>query len=248
MSSSKVVTLALVGAGESIWAEEERMAGWVDLPLSEAGLTQAREAAGMLGAKSLRFSAAFTSMMKRGIHTLNIILDELDINWIKYKKTWRLNPQHYGALQHLTIPEIIEKYGETDYSLWMNSVDVRPPPLDINDERHPSNESKYEGIPLAALPCTESLLDTEKRLQSYWADKIAPVLLSGKNVLVVSHRNTIRAFRKILGDVEETGLSALRVPQGIPRIYEFNEKLEILEKYYLADGEEVRSRIRKNSF
>ena len=234
--------MALVGAGESIWSEEERVAGWVDLPLSEEGLTQAREAAGMLGAKTIRFSAAFTSMMKRGIHTLNIILDELDINWIKYKKNWRLNPQNFGAIQQLREADIINTYGEERYNGWMNGVEDRPPPLEVTDERHPCNESKYSGVPAAALPCSESLSDTQKRLESYWTDKIAPALLSGKNVLVVSHRNTIRAFRNILGDVDEGGITNLRTPAGIPRIYEFNDKLQINEAYYLADGEEVRSR------
>ena len=242
MSASKIVTMALVGAGESIWSDDEKVAGWVDLPLSEEGLTQAREAAGMLGAKTIRFSAAFTSMMKRGMHTLNIILDELDINWIKYKKHWRLNPQHLGGLQQLKSTEIVSSYGEAQYNAWMNGVADRPPALELTDERHPSNESKYAGIPAAALPCSESLFDTQRRLESYWTDSIAPSLLSGKNVLVVSHRNTIRAFRNILGDVGEGGIENLRVPPGIPRIYEFNDKLQIIDAYYLADNEEVKNR------
>ncbi|OMJ87274.1 hypothetical protein SteCoe_11042 [Stentor coeruleus] len=242
MSSSKTATLAIVGAGESIWTEDERTAGWVDLPLSESGLTQAREAAAMLGTKSIRFSAAFTSMMKRGIHTLNIILDELDINWIKYKKHWRLNPQHFGALQKLTKQEIRDKYGKKNYKNYMHSYSIKPPALEENDEGHPSMEVKYTGIPAMALPGCESLEDTEKRLQSYWTDKIAPALLSGKNVLVVSHRNTIRALRKILGDVDETSITSLIIPPGIPRVYEFNDKLQIIDAYYLADDEEVRNR------
>lgn len=237
--------MALVGAGETIWAEEDRVAGWIDLPLSEEGLTQAREAAIMLGTKNLRFSAAFTSMMKRGIHTLNIILDELDINWIKYKKHWRLNPQNYGILQQCTKPEIIEKYGEENFNLWMNSYYGKAPDIDINDDRHPSNEIKYLNIPPAALPCSESLEDTEKRVRSYWTDKIAPALLSGKNSLVVSHRNTIRAIRNILGDVDEKGIGSLVIPAGIPKIYEFDDKLQIIESYYLADEEEVKNRTMK---
>lgn len=242
--SSKTVTMALVAAGESIWCEEEKLAGWVDLPLSDNGLTQAREAAGMLGAKGVKFSAAFTSMMKRGIHTLNIILDELDINWIKYKKHWRLNPQHLGALQTETKSLIIEKYGQDQYDKWISSYDSRPPAVEISDEKHPSMEIKYSGIPSAALPCSESLKDCEERLQSYWADKIAPVLLSGKNALVVSHRSTIRAFRKIFGEADELSIGEATVPVGIPKIYEFNQELEIVESYYLADDEEVRTRMR----
>ncbi|OMJ85101.1 hypothetical protein SteCoe_13624 [Stentor coeruleus] len=246
MFSSKTTTLALVGAGEDIWTEEERTAGWIDLPLSELGLTQAREAAAMLGTKSIKFSAAFTSMMKRGIHTLNIILDELDINWIKYKKHWRLNPQHYGALQNLTRTEIIEKYGEQNYINWMHSYNIKPPALEENDEGHPSMEIKYQGIPTKALPGAESLEDTEKRVSSYWADKIAPAILSGKSALVVSHRNVIRALRKILGEVDENSVTELVVPSGIPKIYEFNNKLQIVDTYYLADDGEVRNRTIRN--
>ena len=237
------MTMALVPAGESIWAEDEKLAGWVDLPLSDHGLTQAREAAGMLGAKSLKFSAAFTSMMKRGIHTLNIILDELDINWIKYKKHWRLNPQHLGTLQTETKSSVIQKYGQEQFDQWLGSYDSRPPAVEISDEKHPTMEIKYSGIPSAALPCSESLKDCEERLQSYWADKIAPVLLSGKNALVVSHRSTIKAFKKILGEVDEQSVYDAMIPAGIPKIYEFNQGLEIVESYYLADDEEVKSRL-----
>lgn len=235
--------MALVPAGESIWAEEDRVAGWVDLPLSDRGLMQARESAGMLGAKGLKFSSAFTSMMKRGIHTLNIILDELDINWIKYKKHWRLNPQHFGSIQKLTKGEIVEKFGQENCDKWMKGYAQRPPLVDLSDDNHPTNENKYEAIPAAALPCGESLEDCEARLEAYWADKIAPVLLSGKNALVVSHRNTIRAFRKILGEVDEVSVESVGVPAGIPRIYEFDNNLKIEEAYYLADDEEVKSRL-----
>ena len=245
MSSSKTVYLALVGAGESIWATEDRITGWIDLPLSEIGLYQAREAAAMLGTKNIRFSAAFTSMMKRGIHTLNIILDELDINYIKYKKHWRLNPQHYGALEQQTKEEIISQHGEDSYNDWIFSYEGRPPEVDFKDERHPSNQAKYSNVPAAILPCSESLKETENRVKIYWADKIAPALLSGKNVLVVTHRNTIKAFRSFLGDVDENGIKSLSVPSGIPRVYEFSDKLKIAECYYLADDEEVRNRMLK---
>ena len=247
MTTSKTVILALVAAGESIWTEEDRITGWVDLPLSESGLNQAREAAAILGTNVARFSAAFTSMMKRAIHTLNIILDELDINWIRYKKHWRLNPQNFGALQGLTKAEVIEKYGEEKYNLWMQSYETRPPQIDPNDEKHPSMEIKYVGVPFAALPCCESLQDCEKRVASYWTDKIGPALLAGNNTLVVSHRNTIRTLRKIIGNVEDISVTDLKVAQGIPQIYEFNDKLQVVDSYYLSDQEEVKHRIGNSS-
>jgi 2,3-bisphosphoglycerate-dependent phosphoglycerate mutase len=181
--------------------------------------------------------------MKRGIHTLNIILDELDINWIKYKKHWRLNPQHFGSLQKMAKSEIIAKHGEEQYWKWAHCYHETPPLVDMADDNHPTNETKYVGIPAAALPCGESLKDCETRLESYWADKIAPVLLSGKNALVVSHRNTIRAFRKILGELDEKSVENAGVPPGIPRIYEFSQNLQIVHAYYLADDEEVKARL-----
>ena len=145
----------------------------------------------------------------------------------------------------MTKGQIIELYGEEKFDKYMNSFDERPPILEFSDDRHPCNETKYMKIPALALPGAESLEDTQKRVEVYWADKIAPALLSGKNSLVVSHRNTIKALRNIIGDVDDKGLSALVIPAGIPRIYEFNDKLQIVDKYYLADDEEVRNRTLK---
>lgn len=236
---SKYATLILLSAGASGWDEEKKIAGWSDIRLSEQGINQCKEAAYML--RGLKIDVAFTSYLKRGIHSTCIILDEMDINCVKIKKHWRLNPRHYGALQGLYRSEAKKT---TNYEAVRVGLSERPPKLSSTDEAHPSYDLKYSLVPSNMLPSGESLIDTQDRIVPYWFDRIAPCLLKGKNVLVVSHRDTIKALRYFLKD-DENDINSLEIASGIPRIYEFNEKLDIIQKKNLGDPEDIESRIRR---
>ncbi|CAG9311438.1 unnamed protein product [Blepharisma stoltei] len=223
---SKVSYLVLVRSGNTVYYEEQKYAGWADVALSENGVNAAREAANLIRASGIRLDTGFTSMLKRGVHTMNIIIDELDINSLKVHKHWRLNTRHYGKLEGLN--------KESGSEIALND-DVRPPLLDLMDDKHPSHETKYQFVPLEALPGGESMNDCKARIIPYWQDKIAPALLKGKNVLVVSHGHSIKALRNHLGDVE--GIEALEstISAGIPRVLEFNQRLEITAQYNLSN-------------
>lgn len=227
--SSKVTHLILVRSGNTSYYEEQKYAGWADVPLSEDGINQAREAASLISSAGLTIDIGFTSVLKRGIHTMNIIIDELDVNSLKVHKHWRLNTRHYGKLEGMS-KSSAEQYGEIH-----TNEDARPPPLDLMDDKHPSHEKKYEFVPLEALPCSESQRDTEVRVIPYWQDKIAPALLKGKNVLVVSHGNAIQALRKHLGDLGGANSNDSDISAAIPRVIEFSQRLEITTQYNLSN-------------
>jgi 2,3-bisphosphoglycerate-dependent phosphoglycerate mutase len=234
---SKHSTLILVSSGESIWDEEKKITGWTDVPLSELGVNQCKEAAYLIGSRKI--DVAFTSFLKRGIHTTCIILDEIDQNCVKIKKHWRLNPRHFGAVQGLLRSEA-EK--AENYEEIRRGLNLKFAKMSDADEANPSYDLRYSLVPTKALPSSESLLDTQARVVPYWFDKIAPCLLKGKTVLVVSHNNTIRALRHFWGDYEDD-ISKLEVAACVPRVYEFNEKLEILTKTDLGNAEDIARRI-----
>ena len=236
---SKNATLILICSGESMWDEEKKVAGWTDVPLSELGINQCKEAAYLL--RGIKIDVAYTSFLKRGIHTTSIILDEMDLNCVKIKKHWRLNPRHYGSVQGMLRSEAkkIENYQTT-----RRGYSAKFPPLSLSDDSHPSHDYKYSLVPAKFLPCTESLEDTQNRVIPYWFDKIAPSILKGKNVLVVTHKNTIRALRYYWKDFEDD-IANLEIASGIPRLYEFNEKLEIIEKRDLGESSDIEDRIRR---
>ena len=234
---SKHSTLILVSSGESIWDEEKKITGWTDVPLSETGVNQCKEAAYLIGNRKI--DVAFTSFLKRGIHTTCIILDEIDQNCTKIKKHWRLNPRHFGTVQGQLRSEA-EKL--EDYEEMRKGLSKRFPKMSEGDEAHPSHDLRYALVHSKSLPSTESLLDTQNRLLPYWFDKIAPCLLKGKTVLVVSHNNTIRALRHFWKDFEGE-VSDLEVAACVPRVYEFNEKLEILNKMDLGNSDDIARRI-----
>ena len=237
---SKHASLVLICAGESIWDEEKKIAGWTDVPLSEFGINQCKEAAYLL--RGMKIDIAFTSMLKRGIHSASIILDEMDLNCTKFKKHWRLNPRHYGTSQGLLKSEAkkLENYEELDKGL-IGKFGF----ISMSDETHPSHDFKYSLVPANYLPGSESLEDTLNRVTPYWYDKIAPSLLKGKNVMVISHRDTIRALRYLWKDFEND-ICTLNIACGVPRVYEFNEKLEIIGKKELGDPEEIQDRLRRS--
>ena len=225
--------LVLVRHGESIWNLENKFTGWTDVALSDNGRKEAGHAGKLLNEANFSFDIAHTSYLRRAIETLWIILTELDCMWIPVKKTWKLNERHYGALQGLNKAEMTEKYGAEQVKQWRRSYDVRPPALDINDDRYPGKDPKYKDIQKEELPLTESLNDTVLRFMPYWHTEIIPDLKEGKHVLISAHGNTLRALVKHLDNISDENISNLNIPTGAPLVYELDESLKPIKHYYL---------------
>ena len=230
-----MIQLVLCRHGESVWNKENRFTGWTDVDLSEKGVDEARNAGRTLRESGFVFDMAFTSMLKKAIRTLWIVLDEMDLMWIPIRKSWRLNERHYGALQGLKKSEAAKKHGEEQVHLWRRSYDVRPPALEKTDERYPGNDPRYRDQSEGDLPVTESLKDTLSRLLPYWKKTIAPEIRSGKKVIIVAHGNSIRALRKYLDDISDDEIVKLEIPTGIPIDYVLDESLKPLKHRYLGD-------------
>ncbi len=235
--------LVLVRHGESTWNKENRFSGWTDVDLSEKGVEEAHEAGRTLRKEGYVFDVAYTSVLKRAIRTLWIILDELDQMWITVHNSWRLNERHYGALQGLNKAEMAAKYGEEQVLVWRRSYDVRPPTLDVNDERYPGSDPRYRNMSKSDIPLCESLKDTVDRFLPYWHDTLAPAIESGKRVLIAAHGNSLRALVKYLDNLSETDIVKLNIPTGIPLVYELDENLKSIKHYYLGDEEKIRNAI-----
>ncbi len=224
--------LVLLRHGESVWNKENRFTGWTDVELSEKGIEEAKTAGKTLKQNNFTFDIAFTSVLKRANDTLKYVLDALNQD-IPIKYSYKLNERHYGALQGLNKDEMKLKYGEKQVQLWRRSADVRPPALDLNDKRHPKYDSKYQDIPIDKLPCTEHLLDTLKRVTEYYESDIKPELINGKDVLIVAHGNSLRALIKYLENISNDDIMKLEIPTGKPYVYELDNNLNIINKYYL---------------
>jgi 2,3-bisphosphoglycerate-dependent phosphoglycerate mutase len=232
-------TLVLLRHGESIWNKENRFTGWTDVDLTETGVAEAREAARLLREEGLDFDLAFTSVLKRAIRTLWIVLDELDRMWLPVVNDWRLNERHYGALQGLNKAEMAAQYGEEQVLLWRRSYDVPPPPLDLDDPRHPRFDRRYAGLPADLLPRSESLKDTVARFLPAWHEAIAPAIRAGQRVLIAAHGNSLRALVKYLDGIGDAEIVGLNIPTGIPLVYELDDELRPLGHRYLGDPERV---------
>ena len=235
-----MLRLVLLRHGESTWNKENRFTGWTDVDLSETGRDEAREAGRLMAAEKLEFDVAYTSVLKRAVRTLWIALDELDMMWIPVHGSWRLNERHYGALQGLNKAETAAEHGEAQVKIWRRSYDVSPPPLTVEDPRHPSRDRRYSALGPDELPVTESLKDTVKRFLPYWHEAIAPDIKAGKRVLITAHGNSLRALVKYLDDVPEDEIVELNIPTGIPLVYILGDELRPLQKFYLGDQEEAR--------
>jgi len=235
--------LVLLRHGESIWNLEDRFTGWTDVDLSARGIAEAKEAGKSLRDEGYSFDVAFTSVLKRAIRTLWLVLDEMDLMWIPVHRSWRLNERHYGALQSLNKAEMSAKVGEEQVHIWRRSYDVRPPALEKADARYPGNDPKYRELAESELPLTESLKDTIVRCVPYWHEVITPTLKSGKHVIVSAHGNSLRALVKYLDKIGDDEIVNLNIPTGIPLVYELNERLKPLNHYYLGDAEKVRRAI-----
>ena len=229
--------LILVRHGQSVWNVENLFTGWHDVDLSDQGRIEARSAGAEIRKAGLVPDIAFTSVLKRAIRTLWIVLDEMDLMWLPVERSWRLNERHYGALQGLDKAQTVEKHGEAQVKIWRRSYDIPPPPLDATDERHPARDRRYTGLQPSQLPLTESLKDTVARFLPYWHEAIAPEVRAGRRVLIAAHGNSLRALVKYLDDVSEQDIVELNIPTGIPLVYELDEHLKPLRKFYLGDQE-----------
>jgi 2,3-bisphosphoglycerate-dependent phosphoglycerate mutase len=227
--------VVLLRHGESAWNKENRFTGWHDVDLTDRGREEAREAGRLLKEGGYVFDLAFTSVLKRAIKTLGITLDVLDQLWIPVTKSWRLNERHYGALQGLNKAETAAKHGEAQTKIWRRSFDIPPPPLTLDDERHPSRDPRYKSLTPSELPLTESLKDTIARFMPYWHETIAPAIRSGQRVVIAAHGNSLRALVKDLDRIPESEIVELNIPTGIPLVYELDDNLNPIRHYYLGD-------------
>jgi 2,3-bisphosphoglycerate-dependent phosphoglycerate mutase len=231
--------LVLIRHGQSTWNLENRFTGWTDVDLTEQGRAEATSGGKLLRAEGYTFDIAYTSVLKRAIRTLNIVLAELDLEWLPVIKAWQLNERHYGALQGLNKAEMAEKYGEAQVKIWRRSYDTPPPPLEPDDERHPRFDRRYAALTAEELPRTESLKETVARLVPYWQKTVAPTVKTGLRVVIAAHGNSIRALVKYLDNVSEADITELNIPTGIPLVYELDDDLGPIRNYYLGDPEAV---------
>lgn len=236
-------TLVLLRHGESTWNLENRFTGWTDVDLSPRGVQEAETAARLLDEAGLTFDVAYTSVLKRAIRTLWIVMDGMDLMWLPVHRSWRLNERHYGALQGLDKAEMASKYGEEQVLLWRRSYDVRPPALEKTDEQYPGSDGRYRGLDEKDIPVCESLKDTVNRFLPYWHETLAPASRSGKRVLISAHGNSLRALLKYLDNVSDEAIVSLNIPTGIPLVYELNNDLKPIRHYYLGDEESIRKGI-----
>lgn len=229
--------------GESTWNKENRFTGWTDVDLSEKGIKEAEEAARLLKEGGYTFDIAYTSVLKRGIRTLWIVLDEMDLMWIPVYRSWRLNERHYGALQGYYKAKMAAEVGEEQVLIWRRSYDIPPPALKTTDPRYPGNDPRYKELDPKDVPQTECLKDTVERFLPYWHDVIAPTIKSGKRVLISAHGNSLRALVKYLDNISEEEIVSLNIPTGIPLIYELDDDLKPIKHYYLGEAEKVKEAI-----
>ena len=228
-------TLVLLRHGESAWNRENRFTGWHDVDLTEDGETQGRAAGRLLADSGIDIGVVHTSLQKRAIRTANLALEEADQLWVPVRRSWRLNERHYGALQGLDKAETLAKYGEAQFHAWRRSYDVPPPPLDIDDERHPRLDPRYQALPPDVLPASECLADVVVRILPYWYDAVVPDLSYGHNVLIAAHGNSLRALVKHLDGVSDADIAAVNIPTGIPLVYTLDERMRPVRSGYLGD-------------
>jgi len=235
--------IVLLRHGESIWNKDNLFTGWTDVDLSEKGIEEAHTAAKLLKEGGYTFDVAFTSVLKRAIRTLWIVLDDMDLMWIPVYRSWRLNERMYGDLQGLNKAQMTEKFGEEQVYIWRRSYDTQPPAMDRKDERFPGHDRRYAHMPITEVPATECLKDTVARFLPYWIDTIVPVIKESKRVIVSAHGNSMRALVKYLDDIPEDVIPGMNIPTGIPLVYELNEEMRPIRHYYLGDQEVVQAAI-----
>ncbi len=235
--------LVLLRHGESSWNLENRFTGWTDVDLSPRGVEEATRAPQLLKEANLTFDVAYTSVLKRAIRTLWIVLDGMDLMWIPVHRNWRLNERHYGALQGLNKAETAKQYGDEQVLVWRRSYDIPPPPLTEDDPRFPGNDpqGRYRDLKPNELPQTECLKDTVARFLPYWHQTIAPEIKAGKRVIIAAHGNSLRALVKYLDNISDQEIVGLNIPTGMPLVYELDNELKPIKSYYLGDPEKVKA-------
>lgn len=224
--------LVLIRHGQSAWNLENRFTGWWDVDVTEKGAEEARLGGALMRERGLDFDCCFTSVQKRAIKTLHIALDELDRLWLPVEKDWRLNERHYGGLTGLDKAETAAKHGDEQVRIWRRSFDVPPPPIEPGSPYDLSGDRRYAGV---AIPKAESLKDTIARVLPYWEARIAPALREGRRVLISAHGNSLRALVKHLSNIADDEIAGLEIPTGQPMVYELDESLNALDRYYLKD-------------
>jgi 2,3-bisphosphoglycerate-dependent phosphoglycerate mutase len=229
----------MVRHGQSVWNLENRFTGWTDVGLTEQGRAEALEAGRLLKEGGYVFDVAYTSVLRRAIQTLWIILEEMGLEWIPVTNAWQLNERHYGNLQGLNKAEMAEKFGEEQVHIWRRSYDVPPPLLELKDERHPKFDPRYASLTPEQLPASESLKLTLERVLPYWHAELAPAIKSGKRVIIAAHGNSMRALVKYLDNISESEIPGLNIPTGVPLIYELDDELKPIKNYYLGDPEDA---------
>jgi 2,3-bisphosphoglycerate-dependent phosphoglycerate mutase len=229
--------LVLIRHGESTWNLENRFTGWTDVPLTATGVTQAQAAGKLLRDAGYDFDLCYTSVLKRATHTLWHCLDQMERTWLPVMHSWRLNERHYGALQGLDKAETAKKFGDEQVLLWRRSYDVPPPPLEPGDPRSERGDIRYAKLSPEQMPLTECLKDTVARVLPHWNESMAPAIKAGKRVLVAAHGNSMRALVKYLDGISDEDIVGLNIPNGIPLVYELDERLKPLRHYYLGDAE-----------
>jgi 2,3-bisphosphoglycerate-dependent phosphoglycerate mutase len=232
--------LVLIRHGQSTWNLENRFTGWTDVDLTELGRQEARTGAEVLREQGYTFDVVYTSVLKRAIKTLWIVLETMDLEWLPVHRAWQLNERHYGALQGLNKAEMAAKYGEAQVKIWRRSYDMPPPPLELDDERHPRFDRRYASLSAEQLPRSEALKDTVARMLPYWHDTLAPVVKSGQRVLIVAHGNSLRALVKYLDNISDQDIPELNIPTGIPLVYELDAALRPIKSFYLGDADAVK--------
>ena len=232
--------LVLLRHGQSTWNLENRFTGWTDVGLTDQGRQEALTSGKLLLDNGFTFDVAYTSVLKRAIKTLWIVMEEMDLEWLPVYRDWRLNERHYGALQGLNKAEMAAKFGEAQVKIWRRSYDIPPPPLEWEDERHPRFDRRYADLSPEELPASESLKNTVARMLPYWHETIAPVVRTGQRVLIAAHGNSLRALVKYLDNISDEAIPELNIPTGIPLVYELDGDLKPLKSYYLGDEEAVR--------
>jgi 2,3-bisphosphoglycerate-dependent phosphoglycerate mutase len=229
--------LVLLRHGQSQWNKENRFTGWIDVPLSDEGINEAKEAARLLREGGYVFDVAYTSVLKRAIKTLWTVLEANDLMWVPVIRTWRLNERMYGALQGLNKTETVAKHGEAQVKIWRRSYDVPPPAMEESDDRWPGRDPRYAKVPKNEVPKTECLKDTVARFLPFWESDIAPAIRRGERVIIAAHGNSLRALVKHLDNVSDDDIVELNIPTGIPLVYELDDQLKPIKSYYLGDPE-----------
>jgi len=235
--------LVLLRHGESVWNKENRFTGWTDVDLSETGISEASQGGDALLVNGFDFDVCYTSYLKRAIHTLNIVLERLDREWVPVYKSWKLNERHYGALQGLNKAETAAEYGEEQVKIWRRSFDIQPPSLEETDERNPKFSVQYRNEIPENIPLAESLKDTIARTVPYFNDVIKKDMEQGKRVLIAAHGNSLRALVKHFECIPDNEIVDINIPTGVPLVYEFDDKFSVIKKYYLADENVLKAKM-----